>query len=72
MIKFTLLLRRNPRDGDLSVELEAPALPRVGDHISHDKSGIGGYVNDVTFWWDEKGKLRNIEVAIKGANPHPL
>jgi len=65
MVKIHLVVRRPPSEGDKSVRVEVPALPRVGDHVSHDKAGISGYVKDVMFWWDEKGKLRDIEVSLK-------
>jgi hypothetical protein len=44
--------------------LEVPALPRVGDHVSHDPSGTSGYVKSVSFWWPEEGGPLTIEVRL--------
>ncbi|MCV0395459.1 MAG: hypothetical protein K5872_22185 [Rhizobiaceae bacterium] len=53
-------------DGSLpTVDVDVPALPQIGGHVSHDAhDGISGYVKDVAFWWDEKGKL-TIAVQLK-------
>lgn len=64
MIKFTLYLQAAPA-AQKSVSVEAPALPRIGEYISHDQAGIAGPVHSVQYWWDEAGKLRDIQVAVK-------
>ncbi|UXN73355.1 hypothetical protein N8D56_21145 [Devosia sp. A8/3-2] len=64
MIKFTLHLQTVPAD-QKSVEVEAPVLPRIGEYISHDKSGISGPVHSVQYWWDEVGKFHDVQVSVK-------
>lgn len=64
-LKFSIVKRGLPGKEKSVRNVSAPALPRVGDHVSHDKSGVSGYVSDVMFWWDEDGKLRDIQVSLK-------
>lgn len=64
MFKITITGERT-MDGEPSVEVEVPFLPRVGDHISHDPSGISGSVKSAGFWWPEDGGPLQIEVRIK-------
>ena len=47
-----------------SVEVEIPALPRQGDHLGHDQSGVIGYVDNVMFWWPEDGGPCQVEVRL--------
>lgn len=64
LIKFTLHLQAAPAE-QKSVEVEAPVLPRIGEYVSHDKSGIIGPVHSIQYWWDEKGKFRDVQVSVK-------
>lgn len=47
-----------------TAKMPTPFLPRVGDYLDHDQSKITGYVREISFWWDENGKLE-ILVAVK-------
>lgn len=62
-IQITLNASRSPVDQNL-VKVKVPALPRIGDHVSHDKAGVSGTVTAVDFWWDEKGRL-TIEARLR-------
>lgn len=64
MFKITIT---GPRDieGEPSAEVLVPELPRVGDHVDHEPSGISGYVKFVGFWWPEDGGDVNIEVNVR-------
>ena len=44
-------------------KIDVPFLPRVGEYVSHEPSGLSGTVKAVTFWWPEKGPL-HIEVRL--------
>lgn len=48
-----------------SVTVEIPALPPVGAHISHEPSGVNGYVEAVTFYWPENDEPLEIVVRLK-------
>lgn len=65
MFKVTIEGNR-PTNGDVpTVDVNVPALPQIGGYVSHDAHpGISGYVRNVDFWWDEKGKL-TITVQLK-------
>lgn len=54
-MKITLA-KYDPAPNTKMVSVETPSLPRVGDHVSHEPSGMSGYVKRVSFWWDEKAK----------------
>lgn len=47
------------------VEVDVNFIPRVGDYVDHEKSGINGYVAAVTHWMPEGGSEFIIEVRIK-------
>jgi hypothetical protein len=36
-------------------EVEAPVLPRTGDFLDHEPSGLSGYVVKVMFHWSGNG-----------------
>lgn len=49
--------------GEKTYEVNFPAIPREGDHISSDLDDYSGYVKSVSFWQNEKG-VWQIEVRI--------
>jgi hypothetical protein len=51
-------------EGEPSVYAGTSALPREGDLIEHEPSGISGYVRRASFWWNEHGVLE-IQVHVK-------
>jgi hypothetical protein len=63
MIDVTMLSTRSDPATWRSVDVKVPALPRVGDFVNHEPSGVSGYVHRVLFSWDEEGKLV-IEVRV--------
>lgn len=64
MTKFTVV-QYLPNNEYKHLELESFELPRIGDVIDHDPSGIYGTVFRVLFHWDEEGVLE-IEVRLRG------
>ena len=64
MVEIIIAGPRDDSGNEPSIEAEVPALPRVGDHISHDASGVSGYVRSVSFWWDESDNL-TIKVSVR-------
>lgn len=66
MFKITLGRPKEDRPYELdTVEVEVPALPRVGDYVGHEPSGIVGYVQNVTFYWNEDNEPLHIEVRLR-------
>lgn len=60
----TFMLRKeNGTPNPVSAGLvEAPALPRVGDTLEHQRTGISGRVKRVDFWWPEGDAVAEITV----------
>ncbi len=40
-----------------SVEVEMPTVPRIGERVAHESSGIEGTVWDVSYLWSESGEF---------------
>lgn len=57
MFEVTILGPRNETGERPGPKVLVPALPRIGDWIEHEPSGVKGDVKSVSFWWDEHGKL---------------
>lgn len=56
MIQFYLVQKKLENASDKKKLLvSGEALPRRGDYVSHDPSGLYGQVNETLFLWDEKG-----------------
>jgi hypothetical protein len=65
MFRITLTGKMQADGSEPTAEVYVPALPRIGDHVSHDLvEGLSGYVRNVDFWWDEEDVL-TISVRLK-------
>lgn len=58
--------RTGPTAGEpgKSVVVEMPCVPRVGEHFSHEASGVSGYVAEVDYWFPE-GQADSLSVSIR-------
>ena len=48
-----------------SVDVEMPAVPALGSYVSHEPSGIYGYVDAINWYWPEDGSDLIIDVKLK-------
>ena len=51
--------------------IEVPLVPRKGDYLSHDPSGLSGFVDLVMFWWpeDKPGPVVEVRLVAKDRPP---
>jgi hypothetical protein len=40
-----------------TVLVEIPVVPSPGDYVHHEASGIAGYVENIQFYWPQRGDL---------------
>lgn len=63
-MKIDIKMPRTFESEPLWQDVEIPAVPRIGEHLSSDRDGYSGYVTSVSYWQDETGEW-TIEVFIK-------
>lgn len=57
-MKITMVGKRSDGGEVPSLEVEVPAIPRIGEYIAVDNvEGLNGRVRNVMYWWGEEGEF---------------
>lgn len=63
-MKIDIRMPRTVEGEPMWNDVEIPAIPRTGEHLSSDRDGYSGTVQNVSYWQDETGEW-TIEIYIK-------
>jgi hypothetical protein len=64
MVKVILVGPRTQEGKVPRATVEMDVVPRVGEDIEHEPSGIKGMVVEIVHWWNVKGVI-TVEVRVK-------
>lgn len=51
-------------DGQPSANVRVCSIPRIGERLSHDPSGIEGDVRSVEYWWSD-GTRPTLQIIVE-------